>query len=68
VQWVKNVMAAGEADPRIGDKTIHLTDPELFVDPKRRLMPQPVRTMLGVMRVSQFLRMSPGRESSPDRA
>jgi hypothetical protein len=61
VQWVKNVMAAGEADLRIGDKTIHLTDPELFVDPKRRLMPFPVRTMLGVMRVSEFLRMRPAR-------
>lgn len=57
VQWVKNVIAAGEADLRIGDATIHLTGPELFVDPKRRLMPQPVRTMLGVMRVSEFLRM-----------
>ena len=60
VQWVKNVMAAREADLRIGDKTIHLTDPELFVDPKRRLMPLPVRFMLGVMRVSEFLRMRPG--------
>jgi hypothetical protein len=53
-------MAAGEADLRSGDKTIHLTDPELFVDPKRRLMPLPVRFMLGVMRVSEFLRMRPG--------
>ena len=64
VQWVKNVLAAGEADLRIGDRTIHLTEPELFVDPKRRLMPFPVRTMLGVMRVSEFLRMRP---SSPTR-
>ena len=61
VQWVKNVMAAGEADLRIGEKTIHLTEPELFVDPKRRLMPLPVRLMLGVMRVSEFLRMRPAR-------
>ena len=68
VQWVKNVMAAGEADLRIGDKTIHLRDPELFVDPNRRLMPLPVRFMLGVMRVSEFLRMRPSRESNPDRA
>jgi deazaflavin-dependent oxidoreductase (nitroreductase family) len=60
VQWVKNVMAAGEADLRSGDKTIHLTDPELFVDPKRRLMPLPVRFVLGVMRVSEFLRMRTG--------
>lgn len=61
VQWVKNVIAAGEADLRIGDKTIHLTEPELFVDPKRRLMPLPVRLMLGVMRVSEFLRMRAAR-------
>ena len=61
VQWVKNVIAAGEADLRIGAKTIHLKEPELFVDPKRRLMPQPVRFMLGVMRVSEFLRMRPSR-------
>jgi deazaflavin-dependent oxidoreductase (nitroreductase family) len=61
VQWVKNVLAAGEADLRIGDNRIHLTGPEVFVDPKRRLMPQPVRTMLGVMRVSEFLRMRPVR-------
>jgi deazaflavin-dependent oxidoreductase (nitroreductase family) len=61
VQWVKNVMTAGEADLRVGDRTIHLTDPELFVDPKRRLMPFPVRFMLGVMRVSEFLRMRPSR-------
>ena len=61
VQWVKNVMAAGAADLRIGDKTIHLTEPELFVDPKRRLMPLPVRLMLGVMRVSEFLRMRAAR-------
>jgi len=61
VQWVKNVMAAGEADLRIGDKTIHLTGPEVFIDPKRRLMPLPVRFMLGVMRVSEFLRMRPSR-------
>ena len=61
VQWVKNVMAAGEADLRIGDTTIHLTDPELFVDQQRRLMPLPVRFMLGVMRVSEFLRMRPSR-------
>lgn len=57
VQWVKNVLAAGEADLRIGDRTIHVAEPELFVDPSRRLMPQPVRFFLGLIRVSEFLRM-----------
>jgi deazaflavin-dependent oxidoreductase (nitroreductase family) len=59
VQWVQNVLAAGEADLRIRNKTIRLTDPEMFVDPSRRLMPLPVRIVLGLARVSEFLRMRP---------
>lgn len=57
VQWVKNILAAGEADLQTGDRMIHLTRPELFVDPSRRLMPPPVRFFLGLIRVSEFLRM-----------
>ena len=59
VQWVKNVLAAGSAELQIGGKTVALTDPELFTDPQRRLMPSPVRLFLGFMRVNDFLRMRP---------
>jgi deazaflavin-dependent oxidoreductase (nitroreductase family) len=61
VQWVKNVLAAGEAELRIGDQTVRLTAPQVFVDPTRRLMPAPVRLMLGLMNVTEFLRMRPPR-------
>ena len=64
VQWVKNVLAAGEAEVRIGKRTIHLTDPELFVDPARRLMPLVVRVGLGLLRVTEFLRMRPAPASA----
>ena len=57
VQWVKNVLASGEADLERGRTTIHLVEPRHFVDPSRRLMPFPVRQFLGLMRVSEFLRM-----------
>jgi deazaflavin-dependent oxidoreductase (nitroreductase family) len=57
VQRVKNVLAAGEADLRIRTKTVHLSEPELFVDPRRRLMPLPLRLVLGLARVTEFLRM-----------
>jgi deazaflavin-dependent oxidoreductase (nitroreductase family) len=57
VQWVKNVLAAGVADLEVRRTVVHLRDPELFVDPSRRLMPPPVRFVLGLMRVSEFLRM-----------
>ena len=59
VQWVKNVLAAGEAEVEVRRRRVRLVRPELFVDPKRRVMPQPVRFFLGLMRVSEFLRMRP---------
>lgn len=59
VQWVKNVIAAGECDLEIRGRWVHLIDPELFVDPRRHLMPLPVRLFLGLMHVTEFLRMRP---------
>ena len=57
VQWVRNVLAAGEAELIKGRRTIRLVDPQLVVDPTRRLMPFGVRQVLGLMRVSEFLTM-----------
>jgi deazaflavin-dependent oxidoreductase (nitroreductase family) len=59
VQWVQNVLAAGEADLQIRNRKIHVIDPELFEDPTRHLMPLIVRLVLGFARVSEFLRMWP---------
>ena len=39
VQWVKNVLAAGGCDIRTRGRDIRLVEPEVFVDPTRRLMP-----------------------------
>jgi deazaflavin-dependent oxidoreductase (nitroreductase family) len=57
VQWVKNVVAAGGCELVTRGRTIRLTDPRLFVDPARRLMPQPVRFFLGLLRVTEFMRL-----------
>jgi deazaflavin-dependent oxidoreductase (nitroreductase family) len=57
VQWVKNIVAAGGCGLRTLGRELHLVDPELFVDPERRLMPFPVRQFLGFMRVYEFMRM-----------
>ncbi len=57
VQWVKNILAAGGCELRTRGRTIRLVEPVLFVDPERRRMPFPVRQLLGLMRVSEFLRM-----------
>ena len=57
VQWVKNVMAAGGCELRTRGRMVRLTDPRLFVDPSRRSMPQPVRFFLGLIRVTEFMRL-----------
>lgn len=57
VQWVKNVLAAGGCELITGGRTIRLVDPELFVDADRRVMAQPTRFFLGLMRVSEFMRL-----------
>ncbi|HEY7024183.1 MAG TPA: nitroreductase family deazaflavin-dependent oxidoreductase [Candidatus Limnocylindrales bacterium] len=57
VQWVKNVMASGHCLLTSRGKTYELTEPRLFVDPKRSQMPTPVRQFLGLLRVTEFLRM-----------
>ena len=65
VQWVKNVLASGEAELLVRRTTHRLDRPELFVDPSRHLMPLGIRQLLGLMRVSEFMRMRP---ASPNAA
>jgi deazaflavin-dependent oxidoreductase (nitroreductase family) len=57
VQWLKNIMAAGECTMRTRGRDIHLVEPELIIDPELLLMPPPVRLIGKLNRVSEFLRM-----------
>jgi deazaflavin-dependent oxidoreductase (nitroreductase family) len=57
VDWVRNVLAAGQADLRTRGRDFLLVEPELFVDPTRHLMPLPVRIVLRLNDVEEFLRM-----------
>ena len=59
VDWVRNVQAAGGCELETGGRVVQLTDPELFVDRTRRLMPFPVRMFLGLVNVTEFLRLRP---------
>lgn len=59
VQWVKNVLASGRLEMRTRGRTVELSDPRRITDPKASLMPQPVRSFLRLMRVTEFLRMRP---------
>ena len=60
VHWVWNVVAAGGCELEIRGRRVRVAEPELIHDPARRLMPIPVRWFLGIMQVSDFLRLRPG--------
>lgn len=57
VDWVKNVVAAGEAELRTRGRDLRLVEPELFVDPRQRQMPALIRAFLRFNRVTEFMRM-----------
>lgn len=59
VDWVRNVIAAGGCELETRGHTIALADPRIVHDPTRRAVPEPVRTFLGLMRVTEFLRLRP---------
>ena len=56
-EWVKNVLAAGGCSIRVRGRDVPLTDPELVVDPSRRLVPAPVRIVLRLDDVTEFVVM-----------
>jgi deazaflavin-dependent oxidoreductase (nitroreductase family) len=63
VQWVKNILAAGGCEIEEMGRTVRLRDPRRFSDPAASLMPLPVRFFLRLMRVTEFLRMTPVRQT-----
>jgi deazaflavin-dependent oxidoreductase (nitroreductase family) len=58
VDWVRNVIAAGGCTMRTGGRAVRLVDPQLVHDPSGHLVPRPVRTVLGLMRVTDYLVVS----------
>jgi deazaflavin-dependent oxidoreductase (nitroreductase family) len=64
--WVRNVMAAGRCSLRTRGRDVPLAEPQLIVDPTRRLMPAPIRFVGRIDRVTEFLRMRVATPSAPD--
>lgn len=55
--WVKNVMAAGQGQLITRRRTVEVTNPRLRHDPRRVEMPPVVRTITGLIGVTEFLRV-----------
>jgi deazaflavin-dependent oxidoreductase (nitroreductase family) len=56
--WVKNVLTAGGCDLETRGRTVHLTAPEILHDETRRYVPRPVRPILRLLGVTDFMRLS----------
>jgi len=54
-QWVRNVLAAGAVDVETRGRRVHLVDPEVVRDGERSLVPAPVRVVLGLANVDEFM-------------
>jgi deazaflavin-dependent oxidoreductase (nitroreductase family) len=53
--WVKNVLAAGEAELRIRGKRMRVWAPQVYHDEDRPGVPAPVRQILRLLDVADFL-------------
>jgi deazaflavin-dependent oxidoreductase (nitroreductase family) len=53
--WVQNVQAAGGCELKTRGRVVRVTEPTVFTDPARRLAPAPVRLVLGLIDVDQFM-------------
>ena len=54
-QWVRNVLAAGAVDVETRGRCVHLVEPEVVRDAERSLVPEPVRPILRLVRVDEFM-------------
>ncbi|MGE3911519.1 MAG: nitroreductase family deazaflavin-dependent oxidoreductase [Chloroflexota bacterium] len=54
-EWVRNVLANGEAVLETRGRRYHVTHPRLVHDPQGRHVPRPVRAVLEILNVDTFL-------------
>ncbi|MGA8207916.1 MAG: nitroreductase family deazaflavin-dependent oxidoreductase [Candidatus Dormiibacterota bacterium] len=63
-QWVRNVIAAGEARLITRRREYRLAHPEFVHDPRRRGVPLPMRLMLRLVGVADFLSLRVANQST----
>ena len=60
-QWARNVLANGGCALLTRGHHVELARPRLFRDPARRAVPRPVRVVLRLLDVADFLELWPAR-------
>jgi hypothetical protein len=56
-EWLRNVLTAGGCVLETGGRRMELIRPRVVHDPLRRAVPAPVRLILGLVNVSDFLEL-----------
>ena len=56
--WVKNVLAAGSCELQSKGRRVRLTDPRIETDQDKSWAPLPVRLILKLTNVPQYMRLS----------
>lgn len=56
--WVRNVLAAGGCELITRGRRIQLTSPEIRYDERQRLLPRPIRPVLRLLRVADFMHLA----------
>ena len=62
--WVRNVIAHDGCALETRGRTLRLSRPQLFHDESRHAVPSPVRLVLGLVKVSDFLKLTMANEGS----
>ena len=62
--WVRNVLAAGGCTLETRGRTLRLSRPRLFHEESRYAVPAPVRLILGIVHVYDFLELTLDDEES----
>ena len=57
-EWVKNVLAAGGCELKTRGKKYQLSSPNVVHDPTRRRFPIPVRLVLRIVGVDEYMELS----------
>ena len=57
VEWLKNLKASGSGQLETRGRVSVVTKPRVFHDERRALMPQPVRLVLGLAKVHDFVEL-----------
>ena len=55
--WARNVLAADGCHLEIRHRVVRLVDPRLVRDPSRRAVPAPIRPLLAVIGVTEFVHL-----------